>query len=283
MYKTLVILGRALSRCSPAGLNRWATVLAVLSFDVLRFRRRLILRNLEIAFGDDWTPRKRIKVGRESMRNFFLTVFELLESVERDLLAELTAEGKEHTDKALAAGQGAYILCGHLGNWEAMGGAGTRFAAPTNALVKEVGDGGANRLVDELRKKAGLYPIYRKPPGSAMKTMYKALRRNELVAFILDQARPGAPRIPFFGTPAKTQTSLAAIWRKTPRPVIPVSIYRIAPRRHHVKGWPPLELKRTDNAEQDLITLTATFNATLEKMIRTAPEQYFWLHDRWKK
>ncbi len=282
MYKLLVFIGRTLNHCSPGGLNRLATVLAVLSFDVLRFRRRLILRNLEIAFGSEWSAQQRVAVGRASMRNFFLTVFEFLESVERDLLAELTEEGKEHAHQALEGGQGAYILCGHLGNWEAMGGAGSRFAAPSHALVKEVGKGGANRLVDELRRKAGFSPIYRKPKGSAMKAIYQALRRNELVAFILDQARPGAPRIPFFGTPAKTQTSLAAIWRKTPRPVIPVSIHRTAPRQHHVKGWPPLELTRTDNAEQDMITLTTTFNATLEKMIRTAPEQYFWLHDRWK-
>ena len=282
MYACLTCCGRWLHRRAPSALDRLARVAAFVAFDLLRFRRRLILRNLELAFGDEWTPARRVEVGRNSMRHFFLTVFEFLESVERDLLDEVTAEGVNHAQQALAEGRGVYVLCGHLGNWEAMGGAGTRFAAPTHALVKEVGKGGANRLVDELRRKAGFSPIYRKPRGAALKAIHRALGRNELVAFILDQARPGAPRIPFFGTPAKTQTSLAAIWRKTPRPVIPVSIRRLAPRRHVVMAWPPLDLGKTDKAEQDVLNLTAQFNVMLETMIRTAPEQYFWLHNRWK-
>ena len=280
MYRVIKGISGLVGRLSPAGWNRLACGLAFLSFDVLRFRRRLILNNLAIALGDELTPAERVRVGRASTVHFFLTVLEFLGSVRNDLMADVTAEGVDIVQQALAEGGGAYILCGHLGNWEVMGGAGSRFAAPTHALVKEVA--GANRLVDELRRKAGLFPIYRKPPSRALRAIRDTLKRNELVAFILDQARPGAPRIPFFGTPAKTQTSLAALWRKTPRPVIPVSIRRIRPGVHHVKAWPPLELEQTDDADRDIITLTTQFNAMLERMIRTCPEQYFWMHNRWK-
>ena len=282
MYRIIRGLGICVSSLSPGGLERLARACAVLSFDIVRFRRRLILRNLEMALGAETTPAERVRIGRASMKHFMLNVFEFLGAVRRDMLDDLTVEGAESVWRALEEGQGAYILCCHLGNWEAMGAAGTRLAAPTHALVKEVGEGGANRLVDELRRKSGLYPIYRRPAGAAMRALRAALDRNELVAFMLDQAVRGAPRLPFFGHPAKTQTSLAAIWRKTPRSIFPVSIQRVAPRRHRLTVWPQVPAKKTGDSKQDVLDITAQCNLMIEKMIRTCPEQYFWIHDRWK-
>lgn len=283
MYRFIKGVGILLSRLTPAGLDRLARGCAVLAYDILRFRRRLILNNLTIAYGHEMSKADRVHVGRESVRHVFLTFFEFLRSVRIPLLEETTAEGVEHVTNALAQGKGAYILCGHHGNWEVMGAAGTRFAgAPNHGIVKEMRQKGADQLVDELRRKNGMYPIYRKPAGSALKAIRETLRANELVGFVLDQARPGAPRIPFFGTPAKTQTSLAVIWRKYPAPIIPVSVHRLSPGRHHITVWPALDVHATDDSQQDVLRITEQCNAMLEKMIRTCPEQYFWLHDRWK-
>lgn len=282
MYRLIKGLGHALCRLSPTALDRWAAVLARLSFDVLRIRRRMILRNLTIAFGDTYTAAERVRLGRASFKHFYLTAFEFLRATGTNVLADTDQEGLEYVTAALAEGKGAYVLTCHLGNWEVMGAAGAHFATTVNALVKEIGSGGANRLVDELRRKMGWVPIYRKPEGTALKAILAALKRNELVGFMLDQARPGAPRIPFFGTPAKTLTSLAAIWRKYPRPIIPVSIHRLGPCQHHAKAWPPLMPVRTDDAKQDVLNLTAECNRMIEQMIRETPEQYFWMHNRWK-
>lgn len=282
MYRVITTLGALLSRCSPKTLDRLARGIAFFLFDILRFRRALILRNLTTAFGNERTAAERVRIGRDSVKHFLLTLCEFLSAVRIDMLDELEVEGLSHVQAVLAEGKGAYFLCGHLGNWEAMGAAGHRLAAPTHAIVKEVGDGSINQLIDELRNKSGLNTIYRKPAGTALRSMLEALERNELVAFMLDQSRPRAPRIPFFGTPAKTQTSLASLWRRKPRPIIPVSIRRIAPRRHVLTAWPPLDLDAQDRTQTDVETLTERFNEALEKMIRTAPEQYFWFHNRWK-
>jgi len=282
MYRFIKGTGILLSRLSPNGLDRLARVATFLAYDILRFRRRLILKNLRIAFGNALTETERARIGRESVRHVLLTFFEFLRSVRIDILGDTTVDGRHHVTDALKEGRGGYILCCHLGNWEAMGGSGTRFAVPTHSLVKEMRNRGIDRLVDELRRKNGLYPIYRKPAGTAVKTIRHTLKRNELVGFILDQARPYAPRVPCFGTPAKTQTSLAVIWRKYPAPVIPVSIRRIAPGKHHITVWPALKLESTKNAEDDVLEITAQCNAMIEKMVRTCPEQYFWMHNRWK-
>ncbi len=276
MYRFIKGTGIFLSRLSPARLEQAARVLAVLSFDLLRFRRRLILANLAVAFGAEKSQAERVRIGRASMMHFFLTVFEFLRSVRQDILGDTVVEGVEHVTRALEEGRGGYILCCHLGNWEAMGGAGTRFAVPTYSLVKEMRQGGVDRLVDELRRKNGLYPIYRKPAGAAIKQIRQTLKRNELVGFVLDQARPRTPKVPFFGKPAKTQTSLATLWRKHPAPIIPVSIRRVSAGKHVVTAWPPL------NVEGRGERLTEQCNEMIEQMIRTCPDQYFWLHDRWK-
>ncbi len=282
MYRFIKGTGNLLSRLSPNGLDRLARMASFLAYDILRFRRRLILTNLRIAFGNELTEAERARIGRESVRHFLLTIFEFLRSVRIDILGDTTVDGVEHVTEVLAQGRGGYILCSHLGNWEAMGGAGTRFVVPTYSLVKEMRQKGTDRLVDELRRKNGLYPIYRKPAGSAVKAIRETLKRNELVGFILDQARPQAPRVPFFGTPAKTQTSLAVIWRKYPAPIIPVSIRRIAPGKHAITVWPALKPELTKDAEADVLRITGQCNEMIEKMVRTAPEQYFWMHDRWK-
>jgi KDO2-lipid IV(A) lauroyltransferase len=88
--------------------------------------------------------------------------------------------------------------------------------------------------------------------------------------------------MPFFGTPAKSQTSLAAIWRKRPAPILPIAIERLAYGRHRLRVWPPLQVEKTNDVEADILRITGQCNQMLEKMIRVAPEQYFWLHNRWK-
>ena len=282
MYYLLKGFGHLLCRLSPEALDRLARGLAYLTFDIIRLRRRLILRNIEIALGNETSASERVLMGRQSMRHFFLTVFETLRAVGSDVVAHVEVEGREHAQPALDAGKGAYILICHIGNWEVLGGAGSRYGAHTHALVKEIGKGGANRLVDELRHRIGWTPIYRKPPAEAIRKIRAAMKRGELVGIMMDQARPGAPRLPFFGQPAKTLTILASLWRKSPAPVIPISIHRMSPTRHALKVWPPLTFKTLDDPKQADIENTILCNQMLETMIRHTPEQYFWLHNRWK-
>lgn len=283
MYHIIKTLAIAISKLSPGAVDRLARGLAFVVFDVLRIRRALVLRNLEIAFGNEKSPEERLRIGRESVYHVMLTFLELLRSVRIDIHGQTTCRGLEHIQDALTEGNGAYFLGCHLGNWEAMGSAGTRFlGTPAWSIVKKIKQRGVNRFVEEIRHGNGLYTIHRDPPGQALRAIRDTLRKNQTVGFMLDQARPGAPRIPFFGTPAKTQISLAAIWRKHPAPVVPVFIRRAGADRHEIDVRPALKPKRTDDSKRDTLENTALFNRVLEEMIRVCPEQYFWMHNRWK-
>jgi len=281
MYWLLKLIAAALGRLSPRGVSGTAWVLAFLIFDILRVRRGLVLRNLAVAFPEKDTA-ERILIGRLSVYNFALTIIEFLRSQSQDITAQVTFVGMEHAQAALAQGRGVYVLCSHLGNWEAMGAAATRSVAPAHVLVKKVGSSSVNRFVSELREKNGFLTVKRRKKGDGFAAIKEVLARGEIVGFVMDQARPGEPKLPFFGRPAQTNTSLAAIWQRVPAPVLPALIRRTAVGEHVIEFFPELGLELSADAAADVLRHTTQFSEVIEGCVRKFPEQYFWMHNRWK-
>ena len=98
----------------------------------------------------------------------------------------------------------------------------------------------------------------------------------------MDQSRPGNPYLEFFGQPARTNTSFAAIWRRCPAPIIPGYIVRHEFGRHTVHFLPEVTLDQTENEEEDILRHSRIMNGVIEGVVRQHPEQYFWMHNRWK-
>jgi KDO2-lipid IV(A) lauroyltransferase len=281
MGKVVFIAAWLISRLSLRNVGRLATGLTWLLFDVLRVRRGLVLKNLELAF-PHLSDKDRIHIGRTSVRNFALTTLEFLHSYRSDIAAQVTMIGTEHLRRVLARGQGAYILCCHVGNWEAMGAAMTRHVTPAYVLVKKVGGKSVNDFVSALREKNGFLAVKREKKGDGFKGIQAILGRGEVVGFVMDQARPGEPKLPFFGVPAKTNTSFAAIWRRHPAPIIPAYIVRHGVGEHTLYYMPELCLTQTDDAAADILRHSIEFNGVVETIVRKHPEHYFWMHNRWK-
>ena len=263
-------------------VDRVASGLAYFCFDILRLRRKLVLKNLEIALGEVYEPAERIEIARDSYKNFLLTAFEFIRSKKHDIAANVDIKGEENLREAVAEGNGVYILCFHLGNWEAMGAYINRNFVPAHVLVKKVGNGGMNRFVEENRNHNKFLWVKRQKKGDGFKAIVDILDRGEIVGFVMDQARPGEPRLPFFGTPAKTNTSFAAIWRRRPAPIVPAFMHRKKTGHHVFEVMPQLKLATTNNQEQDVLDHSILFNKEVEKAARKYPGHYFWLHNRWK-
>lgn len=282
MYKLLRGLGHLLARLKPSWIEKAAMVMAVICFDLLRVRRRTIMKNLKIAYGGQKTPREMRQIGRHSIYHFLLSMAEFFRSVATDITENVTIIGREHADQALAQGNGAYILCFHMGNWEAMGAAYTKHIAPAHVLVKKVGRGGVAAFVDKTREHNGFLTVKRQKKGDGMKAIQDVLAAGEMVGFVIDQARPGEPRLPFFSEPAKTNTSFAAIWARVQAPIIPSYITRDGLGRHVLRILPAVELDQTSDPADDILRHSVQFNRIVESVVRSRPEQYFWMHNRWK-
>ena len=249
---------------------------------VVGYRRKMITGNIKKAFGDNYSEKQRDKIGFKSLCSFIQTELELLASRSGNLGKGVTLVGREHIDKALSEGKGAYILCIHLGSWEAMGSGMNRQICPTHVIVKNVGGAKTDKYFRWIRNKNGFLSVERKKKGDAFRAIKKVLGQNEILGFVMDQSRPGEPKLPFFGHPAKTNTSFAAILERMPAPVIPGYCVRTGPGEYEVTFEPELEIINTGDTESDVIENSKMFNRVVESLISKCPEQYFWVHNRWK-
>ena len=250
-------------------------VLSVLLFDVLRVRRALIVKNIGIAFPD------RVRMGRESMFHFVQTPFELLRGCNGRLMEGVTYTNRELLDKVIERGQGVYILSTHTGNFEVMGLSISWFFRKAVVPVKKLGNGGFDRYVHEQRERYTIEPIRRTRKGESFAAIKKAIGEGRPVGFMMDQSRPGEPRLPLFGKPAKTNTSLAAIWSKCPAPMVPAVARRTSFEHYEVTFLPEVPMQEI-RSQQDILNQSEAYNRIVEQIIRMCPEQYWWLHDRWK-
>lgn len=262
-------------------LSYLAHTLATLSFSILRIRRSLLLKNLRIAY-PELSPAEHKRIAYLSVYNFILTILEFLHFRDGTIGNQTQIEGMEHIKKALEKGKGAYVICMHLGNWEAMGSAVSKQIAPVRMVLKKIGVPSVNRFVYKLREKNKFHAIQRDKKGDAFRGIQEALKNGNVVGFVMDQAKHGGPRLPFLGTPARTNTSLAAFWRKNPVPILVAYSHRLGVGKHVVHFLPEITLQMTDDAQADILNHSLYFNELLAPHIARHKEQYFWLHDRWK-
>jgi KDO2-lipid IV(A) lauroyltransferase len=282
-YFLFKFISSVLSMLPLSVLSIFAHFLAFLSFSLFRVRRRIILKNLERALGESHTVSERERIGYRSVYHFAMTILELLAAGNGRLAEQCQFVDQHNLDRALAKGRGVYVLCIHIGNWEAMGSAMSRRIRPTWVIVKKVGGPGLDRLVTELRQRNGFQPMVRRRRGDAYRGILEALSRGEIIGFAFDQARPGERELPLFGVPAQTNTSLAAIHLRHPAPILAAYAHRIAPGQHRIEFLPELDtLPLLDNDRETIDARTLLFNKVIEDIIRKHPEQYFWMHNRWK-
>lgn len=284
MYRFLYLVSKCLSLLPKRCLNPLGWVLTVIAFDLLRFKRRLTIQNVQTALGDRKSKVEITRIARKSFHNFALIFIEFLRSKRVNIAEDIEILGMQHLEDALAKKQGAYVMCFHLGNWEAMASKINREIAPSHVIVKQVANQGANRFVNDIRIHNNFRWIERKKGsrGHAIRRIRDVLKNKEIVGFIVDQARPGEPKLPFFGKPAKTNTSLAAIWRHYPAPIVPGFIRRLSPGKHVIEFLPEIHMQNSNEPKEDIIKNSVMMNQVVEGVISRYPEQYLWMHNRWK-
>lgn len=182
-------------------------------------------------------------------------------------------------DETLAEGKGAVLISGHIGNWELLGQAIAAAGYPIASIAKPSYDPRITRWLQSWRTAHGLRIIWR-DETNAGKSILSVLRRNGLMAFLIDQnSRTAGDYLPFFGRPAFTPTTPAAIALRTGAPVIFCWHHRR--QKLHKLSFNRVKYTPTGDSKIDIPALTALLNDCLESAIRTVPEQWVWLHSRW--
>jgi KDO2-lipid IV(A) lauroyltransferase len=185
-------------------------------------------------------------------------------------------DGREHYDDAMRAGRGVLFATAHLGNWELSAYAHALLAAPMNVIARPLDNPLIERLVEHRRRLSGNRLIYKK---DFARSILKALSANQAVGILIDQnASPDTGVfVDFFGIPACAGTGFAKIAAHSGAAVVPgFALWSDEEQRYVLRFYPPLPV--TGDATRD----TQALQSLLEQVIREYPDQWLWIHRRWK-
>lgn len=261
--------------------------LAGLLFYLVPERRRITQSNLHQALGEEKSAEEIVRLAKASYRSLAQSIVEFgkLSVLSREeIVSRVEIEGAEHVREAIAQGHGVIYLGSHLGNWEWMNAAHAAFGFPTHAVARPLDNPYLDRFINRLRIRFGSHVISSKSPG-VIREILKALHRGEGVGFLMDQSVIGdrGVFVDFFGKPAYTHKVVALMAQRTGAPVIPMFMTRREEGKHRLVYEKPLELMTTGNRDQDVKANTQRMTKTIEDWVRAHPEQWLWMHDRWRR
>ena len=268
--------------------KKWAlslgSTIGKLLYLTIKKRRRIALKNLQIAFGNDLSEEQRRNICKASFINFSKTVIEFMRFSKMNsdnIWNEVTVHGAEHLHTALTKEKGAIVFLPHFGNWELLSLVyGVLIPNRAKAIAFPLKNTRLNAFIWRHRELMSLELIPRK---NAIRGTLRALKKNEGVGFFADQnAGDQGVFVDFFGKPASTARGPVTLALKTGAPLLFSLDIRQPDDTHHVHISPPIHVKTSDNFEQDVEVYTRQLMKQLEKYIQEYPEQWLWLHNRWK-
>lgn len=278
LYRGLVAVNAIAQRLPLRVAQFLGRRLGTLAWHVARGERRKALRNIAIAF-PDWPERRRRDAIRAMFRHLGMMVFELAWLPNLTLDRRSQFEGHDRLLQIIDSGRGVVIFTAHCGNWEWLSYATGLLGRPVSVLQRERDSPEMNRYITGLRAKANVHTIDR-GSGSSARDMIQAIRRGGILAFVIDQnIRTESVKVPFFGKPALTPIGPAKLAVRTEAVVIPAVAERLPDGNHRLQFLEPIECRRDD----DPVALTARVTKTIEEHIRRVPEQWVWMHDRWRE
>jgi len=243
-------------------------------------RRQVTLDNLHRALGHERTAGGLRRLGRRSFQHVGMNLVEGCRYFLRPtdvMISRVRVEGGEQLKTAAAEGRGVLILTAHYGNWELLAAAHGLTGVPASIVVRPLDHPMLDELAARFRRRSGAELIVK---HRAVREVLGALRRGRMVGVLLDQnaTRAEGVFVPFFGVPASTSKGLALLALRTRAPVVPMFLRREAGGRHCMEVGAPVP----PPPDADVVAYTARFNQVLEAAIRRAPEQWLWMHARWR-
>ena len=222
------------------------------------------------------------KIAKKSVTRFGTMIAEVLRfPIMKDRLSDfLVFSGKENIPSGVTTGLGSVSVTTHSGNWELLGAALSSLNIPTVAVGKKQTSAGADRFITEYRKLMGMHVTYK----SDVREMFDLLKKGFTIGLLADQDPTIHDGIilTFLNRVTNCVTGPAALARFNNAPIIPLFLHRLDDGRHEVIIYPPLYVRKTKDKREDIKRTTQELNEIFEKHIRQYPEEWFWLHDRWK-
>lgn len=270
-------LPRPVARAFGAGVG-------AVSYRLLSRLRTTGLRNLQMAFPDKTGTERKVLL-RKVYRNLghLLAEFCLMRHYRADeASAFIRYEGLHHYLAARDEGRGVLVLTGHLGAWELSSFYHSLMGYPMGLVIRRLDNPLVDAFVNQIRTLHGNRVIHK---DDFARGLISSMRAGETVGILMDtnMTPPQGVFVPFFGIDACSASGLAKVALKTGAAVLPgFLLWEEASSSYVLKFGARLTLIQTDHTEDDVRANTAAFTAELERAIRDYPDQWLWMHRRWK-
>jgi len=257
--------------------------LLMLFYHAAAKHRLIALHNLRCAFPEK-EMEELITIAKGVYRNVAITAAEFfsMPSITRENLHEwVELEGLEHYEAGISQGKGLLSIIAHFGNWELMPVIAPFLLKPLYIVYRPLDSPVLDNMVEYMRTINGNWMI---PKGGSGKRIMELLQQNHLIGILSDQnvaAREGV-FVDFFGRPACTGVGLAVLALRSGASILPGFMARQKSGKYKLILKPLAEVSRTGDYERDLLENTQRFTKIVEEIVREYPDQWFWIHQRWK-
>ena len=276
-------LFKSLGHFPGAWTAKMADILGEMLFCFDKKHRDIAIGNLTYAFGCQKQPPEIKKIARQVFINLMQVVFEIgwsLKLKESQFAEHFKIDGYHHIKSAYEKGRGVLALTAHFGNWELLTIIAAMIRFPLNIVVRPLDFKPLDHFIFNLRTRYGGKII---PKQRSFRTIIKCLNRGEMVALLMDQNVDWYEGVfvDFMGHRACTNKGLALLALKTGAPVIPVFMIR-GKKGFRAEFGPEIPTLKTGDKQKDVEMNTREYNRVIENIIRRYPDQWFWIHQRWK-
>lgn len=267
---------------------KWTSIfcaqLGLLAFYLLKKEREKTIRNLTIAYGETKSTTDIRQMAKSVFSNLGRGAAEMLIKLEVDdkeiYFSNVEVIGLENAEKAYARGNGIINIVPHLGCWEALPKAYTMLGFKAGTVAKSLKNERLNNWLLEKRQFKGFKVLQR---GSSYKTILKFLTQNNSLGMLIDQdTSVKGVFVDFYNKPAYTPIGAAMLALDSDAAVFTTSYIRTSGNKYKFVFGEALEVTRTGDRKEDLRINTERFHQAVEKQIMQYPEQWVWMHERWK-
>lgn len=269
----------------PRGLARGAgAAIGEIAYLGLSRLRRVGLRNLELAF-PEMVPAQREQILKQVYRNLGCLLAEFCQMpryTAEQASRFIRYEGLENYLQARDRGKGVLVLTGHLGAWELSSFYHSLMGYPMGMVIRRLDNPLVDRFVNRIRCLHGNRVIHK---DDFARGLIASMRSGETVGILMDtnMTPPQGVFVPFFGVQACTASGMARVAAKTGAAVVPgFLLWEKTEQRYVLHFGPELPVVCTGDSEADALANTAAFTAVIEAYVRRYPEQWLWVHRRWK-
>lgn len=253
-----------------------------MTYYLARSRRKVALANLDLAYGDLLSPSSKVAIAKSSFVNLVTTILEFCYSplIKRPMAELVALANPDVFLKAYHEGKGIIVLVPHMGNWEVCGRWFAEQGIVHNAVVRRQKKRWVDRIVTSIRRTNRIIEIDKR---NGLQKVLRALQRGEMVSMLIDQhAQREAVKVDFFGHPAMTHASVALLAMRTGCKVIVCAGFRHPDGSFGGVFSDPIATTVSGNRDQDLVDNTQRYVTAIEALVRQNPQDWMWMHRRWK-